>query len=304
MKKILIYGTSKKAISHLGALALHYEVQGFIDSNPSLKGSELFQRPVYHSEDLHALTYDLIVIASSYYQQILETLSYLGIENVINIDDLYSVMQLQQEFIEGQIKHRKIEVSQIPLVPLQDLHIHKTQLIENRTKLLELIPSGGICAELGVANGDFSQQILQINQPSELNLIDVWQCERYNVALYNNVISKFESQIKDGQVKIHRQYSQDSVDNFPDEYFDWIYIDTTHAYAQTKLELEIYSKKVKPGGIIAGHDYSMGNWSSGYKYGVIEAVHEFCVTHDYEIKYLTMDIQEMQSFAIIKRSGL
>ncbi len=180
MKNILIYGTSKKAINHLGALALKYKVLGFVDSNPNLKGSQLFQLPVYHSEDLHTLTYDLIVIASSYYQQIQEKLLSSGIKNAINLDDLSSVIQLQQEFIEEQRKHRKIEVSQIPLVPLQDFHIHKTKLIENRTKLLELIPRGGICAELGVANGDFSQQILQINQPRELNLIDVWQSDRYN----------------------------------------------------------------------------------------------------------------------------
>lgn len=303
MKNILIYGTSRKAVSHLGALALEYKVLGFIDSNINLRGSKLFQLPIYHYQDLSALKYDLIVIASSYCQQIQDTLLSLGINNAVNIDKLDKVIQLQQEFVGEEIKHRKIEVTQIPLVSLRDSHISHTRLIENRAELLKLLPKQGICAELGVANGDFSRQILELNQPCELHLIDVWQSDRYNEHLFDNVTSMFKSQIDSCQVIIHRHLSQDAVHNFPDEYFDWIYIDTTHTYPQTKLELELYSKKVKSEGIIAGHDYSMGNWVSGYKYGVIEAVYEFCVNNGYTMKYLTMDLAEAQSFAIFKEES-
>ena len=63
-------------------------------------------------------------------------------------------------------------------------------------------------------------------------------------------------------------------------------------------ELLAYAPKLKPGGIMAGHDYSMGNWVKGFRYGVIEAVHEFCVEHDWELRYLTVQRLERPSFAI------
>ncbi|MEX0773138.1 MAG: class I SAM-dependent methyltransferase, partial [Balneolales bacterium] len=81
-------------------------------------------------------------------------------------------------------------------------------------------------------------------------------------------------------------------------YFDWIYIDTDHSYETTRDELRLYASKVKQGGIIAGHDYVKGNWITTYRYGVIEAVHEFCVNNDWELIYLTAEPIENQSFAI------
>ena len=57
---------------------------------------------------------------------------------------------------------------------------------------------------------------------------------------------------------------------------------------------------MKKGGIIAGHDYVHGNWISAFRYGVVEAVHEFCVQFGWEIIYLTIEPTENQSFAIRK----
>ncbi|MCU0386267.1 MAG: hypothetical protein MUE38_09580, partial [Flavihumibacter sp.] len=56
--------------------------------------------------------------------------------------------------------------------------------------------------------------------------------------------------------------------------------------------------KLKPGGIIAGHDFIKGNWLSGYRYGVMEAVYEFCVTHNWELIFLTTETNDHPSFAI------
>ena len=35
----------------------------------------------------------------------------------------------------------------------------------------------------------------------------------------------------------------------------WAYVDLTHRYAPTVKELELLRRKVRPGGIIAGHDW-------------------------------------------------
>ena len=57
---------------------------------------------------------------------------------------------------------------------------------------------------------------------------------------------------------------------------------------------------MKADGIVAGHDYSMGNWKDDIKYGVIEAVHEFCVNCHWELIYLTTELSTNPSFAIRK----
>jgi hypothetical protein len=56
--------------------------------------------------------------------------------------------------------------------------------------------------------------------------------------------------------------------------------------------------KVKPGGFIAGHDYVMGNWLKVLRYGVIEAVREFCVERDWDLVVLTSESIENQSFSL------
>jgi hypothetical protein len=43
-----------------------------------------------------------------------------------------------------------------------------------RWRLLEQMPKGAVCAEIGVFNGDFSRHILRVTKPRELHLIDGW----------------------------------------------------------------------------------------------------------------------------------
>jgi len=50
----------------------------------------------------------------------------------------------------------------------------------------------------------------------------------------------------------------------------------------------------------SGHDFFNGNWLSGLRYGVREAVHEFCVVEGWEFVFLTMEIGDNPSFAIRK----
>lgn len=198
-------------------------------------------------------------------------------------------------------KHGLIHKPKYEAMPISEIdyqNIQNGKLLASREQLMELLPKGGIVAELGVDYGDFSRKILDINQPSKLHLVDVWQSERYPEKLFYEVSSNFKSEINDGNVVINRGFSTEVVNQFPDEYFDWIYIDTVHDYKITKSELELYRHKVKKGGIIAGHDFIIGEIDVPWKYGVIEAVYDFCNTYGWEIIYVTMEIGIFPSFAI------
>lgn len=195
---------------------------------------------------------------------------------------------------------RSLVLNSVPQVKLKKINMQNCNLLLDRQELLKNLPENSIAAEVGVNKGEFSQQILDICKPKKLHLIDSWHSERYHDGLALLVEKKFARQISNEVVEINRGLSTDVVDSFASDYFDWIYIDTVHDYETTKLELEKYSQKIKDGGILAGDDYSMGNWVKGYKYGVIEAVHEFCVNNHWELIFLTTDFTENQSFAIRK----
>lgn len=187
---------------------------------------------------------------------------------------------------------------QMPSIPLGREHMQNCELLLNRSEMLSKLKKGGKVAEIGVAQGDFSEQILKITKPDSLHLIDTWNSRRYGAGLFKKVTARFKGQLDKRRIRIHRKFSTDAVGDFEDNYFDWVYIDTTHSYDMTREELARYAPKIKHNGIIAGHDYTMGSWRSLYRYGVIEAVHEFCVKYGWELVYLTVEPIENQSFAI------
>lgn len=56
---------------------------------------------------------------------------------------------------------------------------------------------------------------------------------------------------------VHHDFStsSDLIKSFPDNFFDFIYIDGDHSYKGAKSDLTNYYSKVRRGGVLAGHDY-------------------------------------------------
>lgn len=190
------------------------------------------------------------------------------------------------------------KVEGAPCVDLPERHICHARLLPDRKSMLELLPKGGHVVEAGVAGGDFSAEILARNRPASLTLIDLWDTERYSQEMLASVTERFADQMAAGQVKIERGFSTHVAKSIEDSSLDWVYIDTDHTYPTTRDELMLFSRKVRPGGILAGHDYVSGNWESLLPYGVISAVHEFCLRENWEIIYLTVEQRVPRSFAI------
>jgi len=186
----------------------------------------------------------------------------------------------------------------VPLTQLTELNTKNTRLLATRLDLLHLMPKNGVVAELGVDKGDFSTEILKLTLPKKLHLVDIWHTKRYDSKKKNYVQERFQQEANSGKLAINIGLSTEVADSFEDSYFDWIYIDTDHSYNTTIQELEKYRLKLKKGGIIAGHDFVRGSWKGLVRYGVIEAVYEFCVKYNWEIIFLTSEIDINPSFAI------
>ena len=56
-------------------------------------------------------------------------------------------------------------------------------------------------------------------------------------------------------VTAHRALSVEAAKEFADESLDFIYIDATHTFEAVSQDLLAWWPKLKPGGLMAGHDY-------------------------------------------------
>jgi hypothetical protein len=203
----------------------------------------------------------------------------------------------------SRVQERRSREAQETLLPrprLRPEHVADCRVLLDRATLLEHLPHGGCVAELGVDEGGFSAAILERCRPRHLHLVDPWSTRRYGEDKRAAVCDRFRAGIATGTVTVHRALSVDAASGFAGAFFDWIYIDTTHRYDTTRDELRVYEPLIRPGGYIAGHDFVMGNWVSGMRYGVVEAVQEFCVERGWRLRYITVQAGEPASFAIQK----
>jgi hypothetical protein len=159
-----------------------------------------------------------------------------------------------------------------------------------RKRLLDTLPNGAACAEVGVWKGDFSARILEVVRPTKLHLIDPWRAiggEAYEGARYGGglhegqaemdamhaaVLRRFANERKKGVVEVHRATSAEAAGRIADHELDFVYIDGDHTYEAVKADLAAYAPKVRPGGLLAGDDYGVEGW---WEDGVTRAVDEF-----------------------------
>lgn len=152
-----------------------------------------------------------------------------------------------------------------------------------------LIKEGDVGAEIGVFGGVFAYYCLLQNNPSKLFLIDPWIAYKSNSQQlmdehYERVCHYFKPF---ENVEILRERSENIATMFPDEYFDYVYIDGEHSYAAVTRDLTNYFPKVKVGGYLIGDDYG---WT-----GIKPAVQDFLQIHEEDCLFLS---PEAGQFAI------
>ena len=209
------------------------------------------------------------------------------LQEMIFIRKIFSIIRTliedKNERVQTRISwHKEIKI-------LKKKHLKNCKVLSDRNVLLSCLPKKGVVAEIGVDLGNFTKEILNISKVKKLVLIDIKLDKELDKKLQTFPKKKVDFVLND---------SVKALKKFPDKTFDWIYIDTSHEYYQTKKELSISKNKVKRGGYICGHDYILFSYTEEMKYGVVKAVNEFCTEKNWEIAFLTLEPHGYYSFAL------
>src|SRR5256885_1543652 len=106
----------------------------------------------------------------------------------------------------------------------------------SRNELVKNLPRAGRVAEVGTYRGAFARHILATCPPAELHLIDL------DFSLLDRAVAA------DARVTLHQGLSHEMLTQFPDNHFDWLYIDGDHSYEGASGDARAAATKVKPGG--------------------------------------------------------
>lgn len=121
-------------------------------------------------------------------------------------------------------------------------------------------------AEIGVCTGRYSEVLCRYNPKGSLFCIDPWTdyeeyVERhlhYKNGFAKDVANDYEmakQRLAKYKCTLIKEYSVDAAAKFPDGSLDFVYIDGNHSFQYVIDDIAAWSKKVRVGGIISGHDY-------------------------------------------------
>lgn len=118
--------------------------------------------------------------------------------------------------------------------------------------------------EIGVDHANFSHLMVENNTQLKLYGVDPYlkygEYREYDSQeqmdeIYRQAQERMANYVSDGVYEFIRKPSLEAVKQFKDGSLDFVYIDGNHEADYPYLDIKEWGKKVKKGGMIAGHDY-------------------------------------------------
>jgi hypothetical protein len=116
--------------------------------------------------------------------------------------------------------------------------------------------------EIGVKEGDYSEVLLRSNPGLHLRSVDPWLVrDGYRDRRGQDVFDRYEAKARQVLAKypgseIVKGFSVDVARSLPDGIVDFVYIDGHHSFQAATNDIAEWLPKIRPGGIISGHDYA------------------------------------------------
>lgn len=312
--KAILCGIGKVAKEYLAG----YEIQKdsivcLVDKNPDREGlpAELEGIPFISWDDLAACdTYlkaaDCFVICTpKYAHKIFDQIKryFSGQINAINVISINAFVYLEEwrGILSPETKFVRQVIAPVPAECLKGARV-----LACREDALPEIPKGGIAAEIGVAVGYFSRKILDVIRPEKFYAVDLFPDEieefwgthfgeKRHFGWYREAFSR---EIDSGVLEMKRGISWDVMEEFPDDYFDYVYLDAGHDYVSVKKDVEVLTRKVKNGGIIQFNDYAVYDYKDKVPYGIVPVVNQLLRDTGSEVLYYCLSVHGFDDIVI------
>lgn len=172
-------------------------------------------------------------------------------------------------------------------------------MIENRDALIKYFAECGFKygAEIGVAKGVFSKYMMDTIPDLDLLSVDAYVpsggvSQRRRNSQY---VEAKRALVKYAKNKLIFDTSLNVVSKIKEESLDFVYIDADHRFNSVMCDIIEWSKRVKKGGIVSGHDYTKRR-----TYGVVDAVDMYAKYNRVKVMLTGKDVHGVQSWYFVK----
>lgn len=179
---------------------------------------------------------------------------------------------------------------------LEPRHVEACRVVASREQMIsEWLPKHAVVAEVGTYRGDNARTILDGAAPRELHLIDrdftVFQRHR------------FVRELGEGILLLNENDSSVALGDYPDEYFDWIYIDGDNTYDGLKRDVDEAKRAVKRDGLLVFRNYMFFSHNDLHPVAFVHVVNELCVHEDWSLRYLALQHRMYLDVAVGRMLG-
>lgn len=161
-------------------------------------------------------------------------------------------------------------------------------VLTTRDEIAHLLNERGLVGcgvEVGVQTGLYSETLLRTWQGAHLISVDPWREDAPDayVDIANRPQDAQDANYEATRARLEpfgrrssiwRATSVEAAARIPDHCLDFVYLDARHDFDSVVEDLEAWLPKLRPGGILAGHDYVDGHFPAGV-FGVKSAVDGF-----------------------------
>lgn len=148
-------------------------------------------------------------------------------------------------------------------------------------------------AEIGVFRGRNAREMFRQIPNLKLYGIEAFadqptSTRHKTIPRYERNRGAMEGRMKGRNFILIEKFSEEAVQDIPYGSLDFVYIDGDHSYDYAMTDIILWARRVRPGGIVSGHDYIYpGDYHHKYDINVKEAVDDYIRVHKIDNWYIT-----------------